>query len=73
MKSRTIWVSGLLAGVAIGAYFYNNQDKLEPQQKKLKKLVADLQSVAIEIKDKLVASGQEGLEQTKKKIESVKN
>lgn len=73
MKSKTIWISGLLAGVAIGAYFYKNQNQLDPQQKKLKKLAADLQSVVVEIKEKLFASCQEGLEQTKKKIYTVKN
>jgi uncharacterized membrane-anchored protein YhcB (DUF1043 family) len=73
MKSKTIWISGLLAGVAIGAYFYKSQNQLDPQQKKVKKLVADLQSVVVEIKEKLFSSCQEGLEQTKKKIYTVKN
>jgi uncharacterized membrane-anchored protein YhcB (DUF1043 family) len=73
MKSRTIWISGLMAGVAIGAYCYKNQSRLEPQQKKFKKLVADLQSVIVEIKDQLLASGQEGLEQAKRKMDSIKN
>lgn len=73
MKSKTIWISGLLAGVAIGAYYYNNQNRYEPKQKKLKKLVANLQSVIVEIKDQLMVSGQEGLEQAKKKMDCVKN
>ncbi len=73
MKNKTVWISGLLAGVALGVYLYKNQDQIEPQQKKIKKLLGDLQSVAVDIKDKLLASGQESIELTKKKIDSVKS
>ena len=52
MKNKTVWISGLLAGVALGVYLYKNQDQIEPQQKKIKKLLGDLQSVAVDIKEK---------------------
>ncbi len=73
MKSKTIWISGLLAGAALGAYLYRNQTKTEPQQRKFKKLISDLKSVAGDLKEKLVSTGQEGLEQTKKKLDAIKN
>lgn len=64
--NRTLWVSGLLVGVLVGAYIYKNQDQLKPQQKKLKSLVDELKKTASDFGSKVLKAGQEQLEATKK-------
>jgi uncharacterized membrane-anchored protein YhcB (DUF1043 family) len=72
----TLWVSGLLTGVFIGAYFYRNQEQFAPQQKKIKSVVADLKKTALELGNKALKAGQEQLEVSKeaasKALEQVK-
>lgn len=59
--NRTLWVSGLLTGVLIGAYLYKNQEELKPQQKKLKKLIDELKNTASDFGSKMLKAGQEQL------------
>jgi uncharacterized membrane-anchored protein YhcB (DUF1043 family) len=64
--NRTLWISGLLTGVLVGAYLYRNQEEFKPQQKKLKGLVDELKKTASEFGSKVLKAGQEQLEATKK-------
>lgn len=73
----TLWMSGLLAGVLVGAYFYRNQEQFAPQQKKLNSVIADLKKTAGELGNKALKASQEQLKASKdvakKAVESVKN
>jgi uncharacterized membrane-anchored protein YhcB (DUF1043 family) len=74
--NRTLWISGLITGVFIGAYLYRNQKHLAPQQKKIKSLIDDLKKTASELSSQALKVGQEQLEASKalakQTIESVK-
>ncbi|MDG1278663.1 MAG: hypothetical protein P8O16_15380 [Algoriphagus sp.] len=73
----TLWMSGLLAGVLVGAYFYRNQEQFAPQQKKLKGVIADLKKTAGDLGNKALKASQEQLKASKdvakKAVDSVKN
>jgi len=71
-KNTTLLLSGIVTGVLIGAYYYQNSDKLEPQKKKLNKLLGEFQSIALDLKDKLLAASEDGLSATKTAISSAK-
>jgi uncharacterized membrane-anchored protein YhcB (DUF1043 family) len=74
--NRTLWVTGLITGVIIGAYLYRNQKEFAPQQKKMKSLILDLKKTASELSSQALKVGQEQLEASKAlakhAVESVK-
>lgn len=71
-KNTTLLLSGIVTGVLIGAYYYQNSDKLEPQKKKLNKLLGEFQSIALDLKGKLLSAGEDGLAATKTAISTAK-
>lgn len=72
MKNTTIWVGGLITGAMIGAFLYKNKDQYEPQKEKLNSLLNEFQSIAVDLKSKLLAASQEGLNATKSALQSAK-
>lgn len=71
-SNKVLWISGLLTGVVVGAYLYSNKAELEPQKKKLNKLLGEFQSIAGDLKDRLLSASEEGLSATKSAINSAK-
>lgn len=70
--NKTMWLSGLVTGALVGAYLYKNKDQYASQREKLNGLLTDLQSVAGDLKSRLLAAGQEGLNATKSALNSAK-
>ena len=70
--NKTMWLSGLVTGALVGAYLYKNKDQYSSQREKLNGLLTDLQGVAGDLKSRLLAAGQEGLNATKSALNSAK-
>lgn len=72
-KNSSLWISGLLTGAVLGYYLYKNRDKMPEQKEKLKTLISDLKEVALDLKTKIVTTGNEAVNATKSAIDTAKD
>lgn len=72
-KNSSLWVSGLLTGAVLGYYLYKNRDKMPEQKEKLKTLISDLKEVAVDLKSRIVTTGNEAVNATKSAFDNAKD
>lgn len=74
-SSKAIWFCGLVTGAIAGAYLYQNKDEidLEKQKKKMNKLLSEFQSIAGDLKDRLLSASEDGIAASKTALEAAKN
>jgi SepF-like predicted cell division protein (DUF552 family) len=63
--NRTLWISGLLTGSLLIAYLCISREELKPQQKKMRRVIDELEKTASEFGSKVLKAYQDQLETTR--------
>jgi hypothetical protein len=59
--NRTLWISGLLTGSLLIAYLCISREELKPQQKKMRRVIDELEKTASEFGSKVLKAYQDQL------------